>query len=159
MKRLIILCCALCCGCGWTPMYSDSQKLRREARDIYIAPIAGTNGIDLRNYLILNWNTPNEQDAIYKLSVGLNDPATIYKGLQRSGDATWEEIRMTASWTLTSNGKTIAQSSESASESYTFVSDLISANAAKLTATSNAIRQIGERIETKVNAKLKKIEN
>jgi hypothetical protein len=138
-------------------MYSDNQKLQDEVSDIYIAPIAGTNGIDLRNYLILGWNTPNNPDAKYRLSVSLNEPATIYKGLQRSGDATWEEIRINASWTLSAGKKVIIRSSESASESYAFVSDLVSANASKISATNNAIRQISERIEAKVNAKLKKL--
>jgi len=147
-------CCALC-ACGFVPMYSDGRALRAELADVHIAPIAGTNGIDLRNYLILAWNTANDPNAKYELKVKLNDPITIYKGLQRSGDATWEEVRMTASWTLSADGKVIAQASETASESYTFVSDLVSASAAKTNATQNAIAGIAQKIEMKVNAKLK----
>jgi hypothetical protein len=142
-------------GCGFAPMYSDNAALQMELADIYIAPIAGTNGIDLRNHLILAWNTQNDPGAKYRLSVKLNDPETIYKGLQRTGDATWEEIRIKASWTLSSDGKVIAKSSEAASESYAFVSDLVSANASKISATGNAIQEIGNKIELKVNAKLK----
>jgi hypothetical protein len=137
-------------------MYSDNAALQRELADIYIAPIAGTNGIDLRNRLILAWNTANEAPAKYHLSVRLNEPETIYKGLQITGDATWEEVRIRASWELKSGEETIAKSSEAASESYTFVSDLVSANASKTSAIGNAIQEIGNKIELKVNAKLKR---
>jgi hypothetical protein len=143
-------------GCGFAPMYSDNAALQKELEDIYIAPIAGTNGIDLRNRLILAWNTANDKSAKYRLSVKLSDPETIYKGLQRSGDATWEEVRIKASWELKSGDDTIAKSSEAASESYTFVSDLVSANASKTSAIGNAIQEIGNKIELKVNAKLKR---
>lgn len=154
MKKLSILLFLLS-ACGFTPMYSNNSELQNEISDIYIAPIAGTNGIDLRNLLILSWNTPNTEGAKYKLNVHLNNPTTIYKARQRTGDATWEEIRMTASWTLYDRDKVIMKSSESASESYAFVSDLVATDAAKTTATKNTIKSIGEKIELKVNAKLK----
>ncbi|MDR3208336.1 MAG: hypothetical protein LBT45_00635 [Rickettsiales bacterium] len=158
MKKFPLLasCLLLLSSCGFSPMYSDNAALQKELADIYIAPIAGTNGIGLRNRLILAWNTANETAAKYHLSVKLNEPETIYKGLQRSGDATWEEVRIRAAWELKSGGKTIAKSSETASESYTFVSDLVSANASKISAIDNAIQEIGNQIELKVNAKLKR---
>ena len=56
---------------------------------------------------------------------------------------------------LNENGHKIAASAESASESYPVVSDLISADASRSTATQNDIRQLGAKIESKVNAKLK----
>ena len=146
---------ALLSGCGFVPMYSNNRALAAEQADIYIPPIAGTNGIDLRNHLILSWNTANVPGAKYELKVKLDEPITVYKGLQRTGDATWEEVRITASWTLSAGGVVIARASETASESYTFVSDLVSANASKISATQNAIFGIGQKIEMKVNAKLK----
>ena len=155
MKQLLILCALWAAGCGFVPMYSDNRGLQAELNDIYIAPIAGTNGIDLRNHLILNWNTVNEPGQKYELRVKLAEPVTIYKGLQRSGDATWEEVRVTASWTLSSDGRVIAGATETASESYTFVSDLVSANASRISATQNVIQSIGNKIEMRVNAKLK----
>jgi archaellin len=136
-------------------MYSNADNLQKKTVDIYIAPIAGTNGIDLRNRLILGWNTANAGGEKYRLTVRLNEPATIFKGLQRTGDATWEEIRIDASWVLSADDETIAQSRETASESYTFVSDLISANASKTAAIRHAVNSIGDKIEIKVNAKLK----
>lgn len=142
-------------ACGFTPMYKDNSALQAEISDIYIAPIAGTNGIELRNFLILSWNTDNNPGAKYTLKVKLYDPTTTYKGLQRSGDATWEEVRVVADWTLSSDDKIIVKSSETASESYTFVSDLVSANASRTSATQNAIQTIGANIEMKINAKLK----
>jgi hypothetical protein len=142
-------------GCGFTPMYEENRKLQDKMLEIYIAPIEGTDGIDLRNHLISKWNTKNLPDSKYKLDVKLNKPTTVFKALQRTGDATWEEVRMTASWTLSEKAKVITKSSESASESYTFVSDLVSANASKTSAMQNAIKIISDSIELKVNAKLK----
>ena len=152
---LLFALCSLLYACGFSPVYSDNSKLENKLTDIYIAPISGTNGIDLRNHLILAWNTSNSESSKYKLSVKLNKPSTTYKALQRSGDATWEEVKMTASWTLSEGQKVISKSSESASESYTFVSDFISANASKTTAIQNTIKSIADKIEIKVNAKLK----
>jgi len=159
MKKIGLFFCAagvlFSAGCGFEPVFSDNQRLGAKTRDIYIAPISGTNGIDLRNRLIVAWNTPSNEGARYTLTVSLANPTTVYKGLQRSGAATWEEVKLEASWTLSENGAVIAKSHETASESYTFVSDLISANAAKTTAISNAINSIGDKIEMKVNSKLK----
>jgi archaellin len=148
---LLLLFLPACASCGFAPMHS---ALPAEARDIYIAPIVGTNGIDLRNHLIVAWNTANSGTEKYSLAVRLNEPRTIYKGLQRTGDATWEEVRMTASWTLSRGSETIAKSRETASESYTFVSDLVAANASKAAAVKNATMSVGDSIEQKVNAML-----
>ena len=158
MKKVIsifALLFPLLAGCGFVPMYSESHVLKAELADIYIAPIAGTNGIDLRNHLILNWNTSNIEGAKYTLHVDLREPQTFLKGLQRTGDATWEEVRVTATWRLSRDGETVAQSTETAAESYTFVADLVAAAASRANATRNAIRVIGNRITMKVNAKLK----
>jgi hypothetical protein len=103
----------------------------------------------------MGWRTPNNPGAKYVLRVMLYEPVTVYKGLRRSGDATWEEVRMTAMWSLSDGERVIAKSTESAAESYTFVADLVSANAAKISAEQNAIRSIGDKIEQKVNAKVK----
>lgn len=158
MKKLIIIVVAIVIsGCGFAPMYSDNSALQSRLSDIYIAPIAGTNGIDLRNYLAMSWNTSNIKGAKYRLVVNLQNPRTIYKGLQRSGDATWDEVRVNARWTLYEDKNILAKSSESASESYTFVSDLVSASASKNAATSNAVLSIGEKIDMKVSAKLKEL--
>jgi hypothetical protein len=136
-------------------MYSDGRRLSDMVADIYIAPIAGTNGIDLRNRLILAWNTANTGAEKYRLSVNLAAPATAYKALQRSGNATWEEVRITANWTLSQGERTISRSTETASESYSFVPDLVAANASRTTAETNAVNSIGDKIEMKVNAKLR----
>jgi hypothetical protein len=159
MKKLLAACSMMLVlsACGFSPMYRGESARGAETANIYIAPIEGTNGIELRNYLILAWNTPNIPESKYSLSVKLAEPATFYKAIQKTGDATWEEIRITASWTFSRGGEVIAKSSETAAESYTFVSDLVSANASKTSATGNAIRAIGEKIEMKVNAKLKNI--
>jgi len=151
---LILISVAWISGCGFRPMHSDGRMMRREMQDIYIAPISGTTGIDLRNQLIVAWGTSNTEGARYTLKVNLHPPRTILKGLQRTGDATWQEIRIRADWKLYENEKEIARGTESASESYTFVADLISAHASHIHAMNNSVQLVGSRIEAKVNAKL-----
>ena len=141
-------------ACGFTPMHAPSNRLAAETADIYIAPISGTNGIDLRNQLIVAWDANNYQGAKYTLRVNLRPPETILKGRQRTGDATWEEVRIRASWSLYQEDMLVARSIETASESYIFVADMIAANASRIRAQQNAVQMIGERIEMKVNAKL-----
>jgi len=136
-------------------MYRDNAALQSELAEIYIAPISGTEGIDLRNRLTLAWNATAEKNAKYKLAVSLGAAETKYKGLEKSGAATWEEVRMSAAWTLAEGDKRLAAGTASGAESYSFVSDMISANAAKAKAVQNVIRQIGEKIEMSVNARLK----
>ncbi|MDR0967938.1 MAG: LPS assembly lipoprotein LptE [Rickettsiales bacterium] len=146
---------ALICSCGFSPMYSDT--LTATTKQIYIAPISGTNGIDLRNALTARFGGKNSADtAKYKLDVKLNSPAMIYKGLQKTGDATWQEIRITASYTLkdAATNKILESGTAIASESYTFVSDLVAATASQTNATQNTIRVVADKIAMRVNAKL-----
>ncbi|MDR1027691.1 MAG: hypothetical protein LBL46_04725 [Rickettsiales bacterium] len=153
MRKLLTL--LLLAACGWTPARREADIVRARTHDIYIAPISGTTGIDLRNFLTQAWSAAGTPGARYELSVRLGGATTIYKALDRRGNSQWEEIRVNASWKLSDNGNKIAESSESASESYPVVSDLVAADASRSTAIQNAIRQIGMKIESKVNAKLK----
>ncbi|MDR0804046.1 MAG: LPS assembly lipoprotein LptE [Rickettsiales bacterium] len=151
MKKLLI---ALTLGaCGFSPMYTETRTA--ETAQIFIAPISGTNGIDLRNELIARFNTDNvESAAKYMLSVDLKKPAVSYKALQISGDATWQEIRLTAAYTLKSGDAVVASGTASAAESYTFVRDLVSANAARTNAEQNVISVLAGDIASRINAKL-----
>ncbi|MCL1785873.1 MAG: hypothetical protein FWG39_01840 [Alphaproteobacteria bacterium] len=160
MKKISMLY-ALCSmlllsACGWTPMYDADRKLQTELRDIYIAPISGTNGIDLRNALRGAWGTDNSAAAQYTLTVNLRQPETVFKAIQLTGDATWQEIRMVASYELRNNetGEIIVNAIDTASESYTFVADLVAAQASYNNAVQNAIQVLAKKIETRVNAKL-----
>ncbi|MCL2017344.1 MAG: LPS assembly lipoprotein LptE [Alphaproteobacteria bacterium] len=157
MKKLLTLLLALTlASCGWTPMYDSGGHLRSETRDIYIVPISGTNGIDLRNTLRASWGTVNDTTSKYILSVDLKKPETILKALQITGDATWREVRMTAKYELRDreSGDVILSAFDTASESYAFVSDLVAAQASYNNAVQNAIRVLANKIETRVNAKL-----
>lgn len=137
-------------------MYNDGGNLRSQTQDIYIAPISGTNGVDLRNALRASWGTDNSSMPKYTLEVNLQAPATIFKALQITGDATWQEVRMTAKYELrdTETGKVILSATDTASESYTFVSDLVAAQASYNNAVQNAISVLAGKIEARVNAKL-----
>ena len=137
-------------------MYDADRNLQTRLQDIYIAPISGTNGIDLRNALRAAWGTDNSVSAGYTLHVRLHNPETIFKALQITGDATWQEIRMTASYELrnTETGEIILTAFDTASESYTFVADLVAAQASYNNAVQNAIQVLARKIETRVNARL-----
>ena len=72
--------------------------------------------------------------------------------MESTGDATWQEIVLTANYTLTADGKQIARGTESASESYTFVRYLVAANASYNNAVQNIIQVLSEKIGTRVIA-------
>ncbi len=133
-------------GCGFSPMFSGTDT------DIYVSPISGINGIDLRNALWARFGGQREPDATYTLTVKLNNPVTQYKALEQTGDATWQEISLTATYTLSHNGVTIATGMESASESYTFVRYLVASNASYNNAVQNTIRVLAEKISARAIA-------
>ena len=144
MKKYIPL--LLLAACGFQPMYTSRDT------DIYVAPISGINGIDLRNGLNAKFGGVRDANAKYTLTVNLKNPVTRYKALESTGDATWQEIVLTASYTLTADGKQIARGTESASESYTFVRYLVAANASYNNAVQNIIQVLSEKIGTRVIA-------
>ena len=131
-------------ACGFRPMFTGDDM------DIYVAPISGINGIDLRNALWAEFGGQYGQDAEYNLTVELRDPVTKYKALERSGSATWQEISMTASYVLKHNGKVIARGTENTAESYTLVRYLVASNASYNNAVQNAIRVLAEKISARV---------
>ena len=160
MKKLLYLLpfafCLALAACGWTPMHDSGGELRAQTRDIYIAPISGTNGIDLRNSLHASWGIADAATAKYTLAVNMYRPKAILKGLQITGDATWQEVRMTARYELRENetGTVVLTATDTAAESYTFVSDLVAAQASYNSAVQNSIKVLAGKIETRVNAKL-----
>lgn len=133
-------------ACGFTPMYTE------RGTDIYVAPISGINGIDLRNSLNAKFGGMHDAGATYTLTVDLNEPVTRYKALEPTGDASWQEIVLTANYVLTVGDTEIAHGSESASESYTFVRYLVAANASYNNAVQNTIGVLAEKIGARVIA-------
>ena len=158
---VIYALCAVLCGCSFAPMHSTSPRGGQDAatRDIFIAPISGTNGIDMRNALRAKFGTDNNPTAKYSLQVNLQSPATIYKALQATGDATWQEVRLVATYVLKQSGEDeeILHATDTAAESYTFVRDLVAAQASYNNAVQSAIRVLSEKIELRVIAKLSEL--
>ena len=151
MKKIVIL--LLLAGCGFRPMFSGNDT------DIYVAPIAGINGIDLRNALNAQFGGQHSADATYTLTVNLGTPSTKYKARETTGDASWREISLRAQYTLTHDGKTIASGTESASESYTFVRYLVAANASYNNAVQNTINVLAQQISARAIAETYKYEH
>ncbi len=151
MKKLILL--LTLAACSFRPIYSGDKT------DVYVGPISGINGIELRNSLNSQFGGIHEQNAKYTLTVNLHEPTTQYKAFERAGDAVWQEVKLNASYTLKQGNKVIASSSESAAESYTFVRYLVASNASYNNAVMNSIHQLSEKISMRVIAEIQKQEN
>lgn len=150
MKKILTF--LLLCGCGFKPMFSGDYT------DIYVPVISGINGIELRNALNAKFGGQHEENAPYTLRVTLRNPVTKYKALEPTGSATWQEIRLSANYTLEHNGKKIASGSEVASESYTFVRYLVAANASYNNAVTNTITVLADKISSRAIATISKYE-
>jgi len=148
MKKLILF--LMLVGCSFKPVFSGDDT------DVYVAPISGINGIEMRNALNAKFGGIHDENAKYNLKVDLKSPTTQYKALERSGGATWQEVKLTASYVLKDGDKVIARGRETASESYTFVSYLVAANAAYNNAVTNTIRVLSDKIGIQVIAETEK---
>ena len=144
MKKILLL--LLLCSCGFTPMYVGSDA------DIYVAPISGINGIELRNALNAKFGGAHDETAKYKLTVTLFEPTTQYKALERTGDATWQEVSLRVKYTLTMGDTVITTGTDIASESYTFVRYLVASNASYNNAVKNSIGVLADKISARAFA-------
>ena len=140
------LCLLTLCACGFTPMFSGDKT------DIYVSTINGINGIELRNALNSKFGGQKEPTAPYTLTVSLDNPTTKYKALERTGDATWQEIQLRANYVLKHGDEQIAAGTEIALESYTFVRYLVAANASYNNAVANTITVLADKIGTRAIA-------
>ena len=139
-------------GCSFQPVFSGGDT------DVYVAPINGINGIELRNSLNAQFGGAHQDSAKYTLTVNLRDPVKQYKALNRAGSATWQEVKLNASYVLKQGNKEIARGSESASESYAIVGYLVAANASYNNAVLNAINVLSEKISMHVITETRKDE-
>lgn len=124
--------------------------------DIYVEKIAGINGIELRNALNAKFGGAHDASAPYKLVVSLDTPSRTYRGLDTTGTATWQAIKLNAKYDLYMGDKKIASGSESAAESYTFVQYLVAANAAYNNAVQNAVSVLADKIGARAIAETQK---
>ena len=136
-------------SCGFRPMHQDMNI------DIFVEPIkSGINGIDLRNALNAKFGASSYTNTEYRILVNLSEPMTQYKGIEPTGDATWQEVTLQADYTLFKNDKEIAKGREVASDSYSIVRYLIAANAVYNNSIKNAITILSEKIATSVYAEI-----
>ena len=147
MKKILAL--LLLSGCGFTPMFSG------DATDIYVDKINGINGIELRNALNAKFGGEHSADSAYKLVVVLDEPLKTYKGLDTTGTATWQAVKLTANYKLYAGDNVIATGTDSASESYTFVRYLVAANASYNNAVQNAVSVLADKISARAIAATK----
>lgn len=142
MKKIVLL--LFLASCCFRPVFSGHDT------DVFVAPISGINGIELRNSLNASFGGYHNENAKYTLVVDLKEPSTQYKALERTGDATWQEVRLNASYVLKQGDKEILKGNESASESYTFVRYLVASNASYNNAVSNTIQVLSNKISMRV---------
>lgn len=142
MKKSLIVLLFLT-GCGFRPMFSGQDT------DIYVAPISGINGIELRNSLNAKFGGMRDAGAKYTLVVTLANPVTQYKALERTGDATWQQVSITADFVLRHGEDTIASGREVAAESYSFVRYLVAANASQNDAVQNIVNVLSDKISVR----------
>ena len=112
----------------------------------------------MRNSLNAKFGGAHEDVARYSLDVNLHEPIKQYKALNREGSATWQEIKLNASYVLKEGDKEIARGSESAAESYAIVGYLVAANASYNNAVLNAINVLSEKISMHVIAETQRNE-
>lgn len=143
MKKSLIVLLFLG-ACGFRPMFSGQDT------DIYVAPISGINGIELRNSLNAKFGGQRDANAKYTLTVNLNQPVTQYKALEHTGDASWQQVSISANFELKQGDKKIASGREVAAESYTFVRYLVAANASQNNAVQNIVNVLSEKISVRV---------
>lgn len=147
MKKILLFFVFLgLIGCGFKPMFSGQDT------DIYVEPISGIDGIELRNALWAKFGGQREPGAKCTLNVDLSTPNTQYKAIERTGDAAWQEVSLTAKYTLMCDGKQIATGTEMAAESYTFVRYLVASNASYNNAVKNTINVLAEKISARTIA-------
>ena len=127
-------------ACGFRPVFSGNDT------DIYVAPISGINGIEMRNALNAKFGGQKEANAKYTLTIQLKEPAIRHKALDQTGAATWQEIYLVATYKLTAGDTVVGKGRESASESYTFVQYLVASNASYNNAVSNTITVLADKI-------------
>lgn len=144
MKKILVM--LLLSGCGFTPMFSGNDN------DIYVDKINGINGIELRNALNAKFGGEHAENAAYKLVVQLDEPLKTYKGLDTTGTATWQAVKLTANYKLYAGDNVIAEGKESASESYTFVRYLVAANASYNNAVQNTVSVLADKISARAIA-------
>ena len=151
MKKLFLL--LMLTACSFKPVFSENST------DIYVTPISGINGIELRNSLNAKFGGIHDQGAKYSLVVNLQEPITQYKALERAGDAVWQEVKLNASYVLKRGDEEIAHGTETASESYTFVRYLVAANASYNNAVMNTIHQLAEKISVRAITEIQQMGN
>ena len=152
MKKILLFLLLTLTACGFRPMYSGDDM------SIYVSPIDGINGIELRNALNTQFGGPHDETAKYKLVVSLDEPLIQYKALAQTGDTTWQEISIKANYKILYDNKEIASGTERASESYTFVRYLVASNASYNNAVKNTISVLAKKIGARVISQTQKAE-
>ena len=150
MKKFILI--LLLAGCGFRPMYTGTDT------DIYVASIAGINGIELRNALNAQFGGVHDENSKYHMVVNLREPVVKYKAFEKTGDATWQEIVMNADYTIKSGENVVYKGRATASESYTYVSYLVASNASYNNAVQNTIYVLAQKIGAKAIATTQQFE-
>lgn len=146
--------CALALsGCGFQPLYGDTQLFGPVAEElslIEVGVISNRAGQMLRTFLIQRLNPDGRPvDPAYTLQVGLDETITNL-GIQRDDTATRSNLRIEATYTLTSTetGQAVYLSTERVITSFNILDDQFATIVAERSAQENALREMSDRIRT-----------
>ena len=140
-------------ACGFQPLYGDSAAFGPVAEElalINVAVIPNRSGQVLRGFLIQRLN-PSGRPAspAYTLEVGIAETITDL-GIQRDDTATRSNLRIVATYTLTSaeDGQAVYLGTQQVITSFNILDDQYATIVAERSAQRGALRELSDNIRT-----------
>ncbi|MEM7446314.1 MAG: LPS assembly lipoprotein LptE [Pseudomonadota bacterium] len=140
-------------ACGFQPLYGNSAAFGPVAEElalINVAVIPDRDGQLLRGFLIQSLN-PSGRPAVpaYTLEVGIAETITNL-GIQRDDTATRSNLRIVATYTLTSaeDGQAVYLGTSQVITSFNILDDQYATIVAQRSAQRGALRELSDNIRT-----------
>ncbi len=146
-------------ACGLSPVYgtfsqnAQSTDVSAALNDIYIDNIPDRTGQKLRNHLIdslVQSGHNSKADAAYKLSVSGVSESIYGIGIAKDATATRSQIRMSTTFTLKQNEKTILTRTVTAVSSFNTLASQYTTLVTEEAARSQTITQLSDQIITQL---------
>ena len=147
-------------GCGFHPLYGrhDDVALNDALSRVEIGPIRDRIGQQVRNAL-LDSITPSglSGEPLYRLNVTLNESITSL-AVQKTSDATRADLRLTASFQLTSlrTGGSVMSNDSFAISSFNILNSEFATLMEENNARARAVQELADEIRLKVSVFLRK---
>ncbi|MBN2675831.1 MAG: hypothetical protein JXR30_01105 [Alphaproteobacteria bacterium] len=155
MKKIFLLSFFFIFGCGFHPLYQESSQAVLEG--VFISPISGTRGIDLRQQLRQVFAPHGDVKApTYRVEVNLHEPRVDLRGVRQDGTATWGTVIAKADVKLifTPDESILLQNQETAFSSYQVLSSVYASMTASEDSYDRATETLGRQIISRVQARI-----